>query len=257
MGPHEINETAELIDDLLDILSAAGKVSTVLEYGQDSTDRFRESLAKLRTNLHKLNANFHSSHFPLVSEALGDFSENFTAYLQLFPGNIEELQKQTYNLKSAWQIMVRPQIYALELALAISPGVYLPEDSAIYQGKDRQLREIALEINITYRHGAYNSCSVLLRKLLETLIIKLYTKTGQAQLAQNTAGEFYQLGKLIDDVTANSAFGLSRNAYNAMPELKRLGDWGAHNPNAMVRFMDLEDVKVMARLCFEELLAKL
>lgn len=127
----------------------------------------------------------------------------------------------------------------------------------MFLGKDRYLRDITIEINSCYRNGAYNSCSVLLRRLLETLIIKAHTRSSTLNLATDANGEFYKLEKLIDDVVTQKHFGLSRNAYDAMPILKRLGDWGAHNPNILIRkLVDLDPIRDKARVCFEELIAK-
>jgi hypothetical protein len=256
MGPHEIIEVADLLDDMLAILGGVPEGIATLEYGIAATDSFRESLAKLRTRTAQLVTAFPNEHFPIVNRAIRLFSNDVDALVRLFPGNVQALRDASEALKTNWHITVRPSIYTLELALAISPGVYLPEDPGLFAGKDRYLRDITIEINTAFRNGAYNACSVMLRRLLETLIIKAHTRNGTTEMATNRDGEFYHLGKLIDDVTANQIFGLTRSAYEAMPDLKRLGDWGAHNPSVLVRHTDLEPLKAKARLCFEELLAK-
>ena len=257
MGPHEINETADLLDDLLNVLKTVPQGTSRLAYGVRETDEFREGLAKLRIRTGQLVNSFPEAHFPIANKAIVEFSAEVDDFVKLFPGEIQTLIFAADDLKTSWHIKVRPSIYALELALAVTPGVYLPEDPTLFAGKDRYLRDITIEINTAYRNGAYNACSVLLRRLLETLIIKAHTRNGTTSLAQNVNGEFYQLGKLIDDVTQNQLFGLTRNAYDAMPDLKRLGDWGAHNPNVLVRNTDLEPLKPKARLCFEELLGRI
>ncbi len=257
MGPHEINETADLLDNLLNVLRSLPAGTTRLAYGSRETDSFREGLAKLRTRTGQLANGFPESHFPIASRAIVEFSQEVDDFVKLFPGEAEHLILAVDQLKTSWQIKVRPSIYALELALSVTPGVYLPEDPNLFTGKDRYLRDITVEVNTAYRNGAYNACSVLLRRLLETLIIKAHTRHGSTGQAQNANGEFYHLTKLIDDVTHNQMFGLTRNAYDAMPDLKRLGDWGAHNPNLLVRITDLEPMKSNARLCFEELLGKI
>jgi hypothetical protein len=256
MGPHEINETGDLLDSLLNILRSLPPGTANLAYGIRQTDQFRESLAKLRMRTGQMISSFPEAHFPIVHRSLVEFSREVDALVSVFPGEVETLFASADNLKTSWHIKVRPSIYALELALAISPGVFLPEDPNLFAGRDRYLRDITIEINSCYRNGAYNACSVLLRRLLETLLIKAHTRNGTAALAANANGEHYHLWKLIDDVTQNQFFGLSRNAYDAMPELKRLGDWGAHNPNVLVRNTDIEPLKAKARLCFEELLGR-
>lgn len=158
-------------------------------------------------------------------------------------------------MKTIWHLEVRPSIYSLELALAVTGGVYLPEEPALFRGKERIFRDIAIEVNICYRNGASNACSVLLRRLVVSLIIKVHQNRGTVTTATNpTNGKFYKLDKLIDDIRATNLFTLSQNALDALPELKRLGDWGAHNRNIFVNRTDLDNIKTNARLCFEELL---
>ena len=256
MGPHEINEVADLLDDMLLILGRIPQGTATLEYGIQETNSFRESLAKLRTTTGQLVNGFPREHFPIANRAIRNFSNQVDALVSLFPGEVDALKDATNALKTTWHIKVRPSIYALELALAVTPGVYLPEDPNLFVARDRYFRDITIEINTAFRNGAYNACSVLLRRLLETLIIKAHTRNGTAQMAVNAQNNFYHLGKLIDDIIQNRLFGLSRDAYEAMPDLKRLGDWGAHNPTVLVRHTDLEPLKTKARLCFEELLGK-
>lgn len=257
MGPHEINEIADILDDIIGTLRQIPQNTQTLRYGIEETDVIRENLAKLRTKTGQMISAFSGEHFPIAHQAMRQFSNEVDKLVHLFPGEVQALLLASDSLKTSWHIKVRPSIYALEIALSVTPGIYLPEDPNLFTGKDRYLRDITIEINTCYRHGAYNGCSVLLRRLLETLIIKAHTRNGTASMAQNTSGEFHHLGKLIDDVVTNQMFGLSRGAFEAMPDLKRLGDWGAHNPNALVRKTDLEPIKSQARLCFEELLTKI
>ena len=123
------------------------------------------------------------------------------------------------------------------------------------QQKERILRDISFEVNICYRNGASNACSVLLRRLVETLILKVHQNKGTTALATDpVTGRFYKLEKLIDDLISTNPFGLTQNSLEALPHLKRLGDWGAHNRNISVNRTDLDEIKANARLCFEELL---
>jgi hypothetical protein len=256
MGPHEINEIADYLDGMLATLATIPAGTITLEYGTSQTDSVREGLAKLRMRTGQLLAGFPSDYFPVTYRTIRNFSNYVDGLVRLFPGEVRALQIALNDLKTKWHIEVRPSIYALELALAITPGIYLPEDPNLFTGRDRYLRDITIEINTTYRNGAYNACSVLLRRLLETLIIKAHTRNGTAEMARKNDREYHHLGKLIEDVVANQSFGLTRGAYEAMPGLKLLGDWGAHNPSVLVRHSDLDPLKTKVRLCFEELLAK-
>jgi hypothetical protein len=256
MGPYEIRQATEILDSVIKDLAALPD-DAELTYGLPQTEGLRTQLANLRIHAGLLCTGFTEEHFPVANRAIREYTADVDVLITLFPEDKKGLWTTSIRLKNAWHLKVLPSIYALELALAISPGVYLPEDPALFSGKDRYLRDITFEINLCYRNGAYNACSVLIRRLLETLIIGAHTKNGTQAVAQNGAYEFHHLTKLIEDVVAGHYFNLSRNAYEAMPDMKRVGDWGAHNPNVLVRRTDLDALRASARLCFEELLNRL
>jgi hypothetical protein len=257
MGPRELAEMDELLEELGEILAAANPHSNSLEYQDPKTKDFRERLAELRKHSANLLNDFPRDAFPLVARAVKELSNRVNVLVADFPGSIPRHKQAIEELKTTWFIKVKPEIYRVEVALAVTAGVILPEDPSMFKGKDKYLREIVFEINRCFRSGAYSGCSVLMRRLLETLIIQSHEKKGSAAAAMNlTTGRFYKLDKLIDDLVATNPFGLSRNALEALPKLKRIGDWGAHNRNILIRESDIEDIKVDARLCFEELLRR-
>jgi Domain of unknown function (DUF4145) len=255
MGPRDLAEMDELLEELGDILNSANPNSGNLGYDDPKTPDFRAHLAELRRRSAELVKNFPSDSFPLIARSVRKLSNHVGTLVADFPGNINNHKQMVEGLKTVWALQVRPEIYRVEIALAVSAGVILPEDHMIFKGKDKYLREITYEINRCFRNGAYNGCSVLMRRLLETLIIQAHEKKGTVSTAQNpSTGFFYKLEKLIDDLIASNPFGLSRNALEALPKLKRIGDWGAHNRNLLIRESDIEDIKADARLCFEELI---
>jgi len=253
MGPRELTEVGDLVDSLFTILDLI--TTPELAYSNPNTSAFRANITKLRFKANELVGIYPREAFPLVSKAIKRFANKVDVIVQTFPGDVHTQKINSEELRNIWHLEVRPSIYSLELALAVTGGVYLPEDPSLYKGKDKILRDIAFEVNICYRNGASNACSVLLRRLVETLIIKVHENKGTTDSATNPASrQFYKLEKLIDDLIATNPFGLTRNALKALPHLKRLGDWGAHNRNLSVRRSDLEDIKADSRLCFEELL---
>ena len=255
MGPGELAEMDELLEELGGILTSANPNSDSLQYEDPQTRAFRERLAELRRRSGNLLVNFPRDTFPLVARSVGKLANSVNLLVADFPGSISSHKQAIENLKTIWSLQVRPEIYRVEIALAVTAGVILPEDRSMFKGKDSYLWEIVLEINRCFRNGAYNACSVLMRRLLETLIIQAHEKKGTAVTVRNPAtGRFHKLEKLIDDLIATNPFGLTRNALDALPKLKRIGDWGAHNRNILIRETDIEDIKAEARVCFEELL---
>jgi hypothetical protein len=255
MGPRELAEMDELLDELGEILANADPNSDTLQYEDPKTKDFRERLAELRKHSADFANSFPRDTFPLVARAAKELSNRVNVLVADFPGNVADHKQAVEDLKTVWFLQVKPEIYRIEIALAVTAGVVLPEDHNLFRGKDKYLREIVFEINRCFRNGAYNGCSVLMRRLLETLIIQVHEKRGTAATAQNPAtGRYYKLEKLIDDLLATNPFSLSRNALEALPNIKRIGDWGAHNRNILIRETDIEEVKADARVCFEELL---
>jgi hypothetical protein len=255
MGPREFAEMDEVLEELAIILEKANPATGSLTYGDPLTKDFGERLAELRKHSGEFIKNFPRDCFPLVARAVSILSNRVNELVADFPGQVPKHKQSVEELKKIWFIQVRPEIYRVEMALAVTAGIILPEDHNMFRGKDKYLREITFEINKCFRSGAYNACSVLMRRLLETLIIQVHEKRGTAGTAQNpNTGRYYKLDKLIDDLIQTNPFGLSRNALDALPKLKRVGDWGAHNRNILVREPDIEQLKSDARLCFEELL---
>jgi hypothetical protein len=255
MGPRELAEMDELLAELKVILASANPNSDSLKYEDPKTRDFRERIAELRKHSANFLNDFPRDAFPLVARAVKELSNRVNVLVAEFPGSIVKHKQAIEELETVWFIKVKPEIYRVEIALAVTAGVILPEDPSMFRGKDRYLREIVFEINRCFRNGAYNGCSVLMRRLLETLIIQAHEKKGTVAMAQNqSTNRFYKLEKLIDDLISTNPFNLSRNALDALPTLKRIGDWGAHNRNILIRQSDIENVKAEGRLCFEELL---
>jgi hypothetical protein len=254
MGPREIAETDELLQELSRILSTAKPGRANLKYGEADTNAYRAGLAELRTHSVNLIKDFPSNAFPLVARAAKKFSNRVNALVVNFPGSVASNKKAIEELTTIWFLDVRPEIYTVEFALAVTVGVLLPEDPTMFRGKDGYLRQIVFEINRCYRSGSYNACSVIMRRLLETLIIQVHEKKGTTASAKNASGAYFHLEKLIDDLVGTNPFNLTRNSLDALPRLKRIGDWGAHNRNILIRETDIENIKADARVCFEELL---
>jgi hypothetical protein len=195
MGPRELAEMDELLEELGKILDSANPTSVNLGYDDPKTKDFRAHLAELRRRSAELVKNFPSDSFPLIARSVRKLSNHVGALVADFPGNINEHKQTLEELKTVWSLQVRPEIYRVEIALAVTAGVILPEDYMMFRGKDNYLREITYEINRCFRNGAYNGCSVLMRRLLETLIIQAHEKERTVAIAQNpSTGRFYKLG---------------------------------------------------------------
>jgi hypothetical protein len=121
------------------------------------------------------------------------------------------------------------------------------------------IERIANQVNGTYENGWYDACTVMIRRLLETLIIEAFEHHKISANIKNNAGDFVYLKDLIDMCVSESAWNLSRNCKRAMPRLKDIGDKSAHSRRYNAHRGDIAPLLADIRLVVQELiyLAKL
>ena len=118
------------------------------------------------------------------------------------------------------------------------------------------LKKIAWQAATCYDHLCYDACSVMNRRILETLIIECFEIKNEADFIKNNDGDFLYLSDLIlkflekDSVLWN----VSRNTKKIMPKLKSIGDKSAHSRRFIARKSDLQQNKEEFRVVIEELL---
>jgi hypothetical protein len=116
------------------------------------------------------------------------------------------------------------------------------------------IRRIVEQANGCYEHEWFDACSVMIRKLIETLIIELYEAKGTSANLKNKGGDFKALGDLIETVLGDSAFNLGRETKRALPEIKTLGDRAAHTRHYLTKQGDIDKVLHGFRVTVDELL---
>jgi hypothetical protein len=121
------------------------------------------------------------------------------------------------------------------------------------------IERIVNQVNGTYENGWYDACTVMIRRLLETLIIEAFEHHKLAANIKNNTGDFLYLKDWIDKCVHESTWNLSRNCKRAMPKLKDVGDKSAHSRRYNAHRGDIEPLLVDIRLVVQELiyLAKL
>jgi hypothetical protein len=113
---------------------------------------------------------------------------------------------------------------------------------------------IANQINGTYEKGWYDSCAVMIRRLIETLIIEAFEKHQIADKIKNKTGDFLYLRDLIDKTLAEPSWNLGRNTKQALPKLKDVGDKSAHSRRFVAQRGDLQPLLTDIRTVVQELL---
>jgi hypothetical protein len=126
---------------------------------------------------------------------------------------------------------------------------------AAWQNTPDYVEAIAKQINGCYQSSYYDGASVLVRRLIETLLIKCYEKLGLQQHIQNQ-DEYKSLDKIISDVTGQNRLDLTRETKNYLKRAKLFGDRSAHNPYYLASKTDLDEDKDGLRVAIPELIAK-
>jgi len=124
---------------------------------------------------------------------------------------------------------------------------------ALIRGTRGYLERITHQINGTYSNGWYDSCAVMIRRLIETLIIESFENNNIAQVIKNQSGDFFYLSDLISKTLSQPSWNLSRNARQALPKLKDIGDKSAHSRRFNAVRNDIDKINSEIRVVVQEL----
>lgn len=125
---------------------------------------------------------------------------------------------------------------------------------ALVRGTRGYLERITHQINGTYSNGWYDSCAVMIRRLIETLIIESFENNNIAQAIKNQSGDFFYLSDLISKALSEPSWNLSRNARQALPKLKDIGDKSAHSRRFNAVRNDIDKINSEIRIVVQELI---
>jgi len=120
-------------------------------------------------------------------------------------------------------------------------------------GTRKYLEQLVYQINGAYESGFFDCCSVLLRRLMESLIIEAYVHEGRQRDIQNS-GSFLRLDQLITRITTDKVLVLNRNSPKIMQDVKQLGDTAAHDRTYITPKIDVDDLALRYRRMIQELL---
>ncbi len=134
------------------------------------------------------------------------------------------------------------------------PANSLVVDFLLVQNTRGYIEKTVHQINGCYEHGWYDACAVMLRKLIETLIIEAFENNGIQAKIKMTDGNYIALDELVTKTLDETSWSLGRNAKQALPKLKHLGNESAHSRRFNARRNDLEKLLPEIRTAVEELL---
>jgi hypothetical protein len=128
---------------------------------------------------------------------------------------------------------------------------YLPK--AVWQGARKYIQTIAVEINGCYEFGFPNAASVLLRRLLETLLIECFEHKKIADRIKRD-GNYMMLGDIIKVAVSDTDLSLARGTKELLNDGKFFGDMSAHARRFAAVEADLGKIHNAVRGAVDDLL---
>jgi hypothetical protein len=99
---------------------------------------------------------------------------------------------------------------------------------SVVSGTRGYIEKVANQVNGCYERGWYDSCAVMIRRLVETLIIEAFEHHGIAAKIQSAGGDFLSLEDLVNMTLQETSWNLGRDTKKSLPKLKHIGDLSAH-----------------------------
>jgi hypothetical protein len=124
---------------------------------------------------------------------------------------------------------------------------------SVVKGTRPYIEKIVYQINGCYENGWYDACAVVTRRLIETLIIETFEQHGIANKIQNPAGDYFYLKDLIARTLNETTWHIGRNAKQALPRLKDIGDRSAHSRRFLAHRGDIDKIIDDLRVITQEL----
>ena len=124
----------------------------------------------------------------------------------------------------------------------------------LVQANRGYLVTVGRQMNGCFTQGWYDSCAVMMRRLIEISIIEAFEHKGIATKIKGADGNYLQLSDLVSHAIAEPTFTLSRNSKNILPQLRDIGHMSAHGRYYLARREDVEKVQQGCRIVVEEFL---
>lgn len=130
---------------------------------------------------------------------------------------------------------------------------YIP--SEILDRMPPYILRLVPQINGAYEHEWYEAAAMVLRRLVETLIIELYSRRGWTNEVQDPdTKEFLLLKALIDKINGDARLHMQKRTIEGLNKIKELGDTAAHDFKIRIRRSDLDGIQSSVRLTLERLI---
>lgn len=163
--------------------------------------------------------------------------------------------KQGFRLKPTARDKVGAMIKAI-LKPVLPPVnhevAFIPKQ--IWENTRQYVETIAEQINAAEKYLLLDAASVLIRRLVETLLIEAYEHLNRENEIKASDGNYVMLGAIVKHATGSSGLPLGRDTKKALGEIKTVGDRAAHNRRYTTKPGDLAKISSGVRLAVEELI---
>jgi hypothetical protein len=132
---------------------------------------------------------------------------------------------------------------------------YLPD--AVWSGTRGYIESVCKQLNGCFRACYYDAASVMLRRLMETLIIEAYEHLTRETEIKDSDGNYFMLKHLVDRANGkppHAGLNLGRDAKKNLEDVKALGDKSAHNRRFVAHAADLLNLQGGVRTASQELI---
>lgn len=129
---------------------------------------------------------------------------------------------------------------------------FLPQD--VWAGTRGYIEKVCSQLNGCFQFQFYDAASVMVRRLVETLIIECYEHLHRENEIKGTDGNYLMLRDLVNRATGVAGLSLGRDAKKALTDVKELGDRSAHNRRYNAVRADLEKVQSGVRVAVDEMI---
>jgi hypothetical protein len=159
----------------------------------------------------------------------------------------------------AWRLHPRGRKELDErLKVLLTSGQSLATDSVLpqelFHSTRGYLERVVDQLNASYDLGLFDCCTVMCRRILETLLLEVYESVNRADEVKDCNGNFLMFAGLLAHFEKDKYFHPSRNALKGLRDFKALGDLSAHNRRFNARRDDIDRVRDGLRIAAEELL---
>jgi hypothetical protein len=116
---------------------------------------------------------------------------------------------------------------------------------------------VCKQLNGCFRAAYYDAASVMLRRLMETLIIEAYEKLKRSDEIKDGDGNYLMLKHLVERASGkppHAGLNLGRDARKNLEDVKSLGDRSAHNRRFNAHSTDLISIQAGVRTTAQELI---